>query len=40
MSMIQQLMGNMNNEQKTNFFNQCKGYGVPNTILSQIQNIK
>ena len=40
MSMIQQLMENMNNEQKTNFFKQCKSYGCPTEILSKIQNMK
>lgn len=40
MNMIQQVMGGMSDEQKGNFFKQCKSYGVPSSILTQIQNMK
>ena len=38
--MIKQLMSNATPEQKENLFKQCKQYGVPDNILSQIQNMK
>ena len=38
--MIQQVMGNMSPEQRENVLKQAKGYGVPDNILSQIQNMK
>ena len=37
---IKQLMSNATPEQKQNLLKQCKNYGVPNKILSQIQNMK
>lgn len=37
--LVQQLMGNVNPEQKQNLLNQMKQYGCPNEILSQLQNI-
>lgn len=40
MSMIQQVMGGMSDEQKGNFFKQCKQFGCPDNILSQLQNMK
>ena len=38
--LIQQVMTNMSPEQRENLFKQCKGYGVPEQLLSEIQNIK
>lgn len=37
---LKQMMGNATPEQKQNLLKQCKSYGVPNEILSQIQNMK
>ena len=37
---IKQMLGNMNDEQKQAFFKQAQGYGVPNQVLSRIQNMK
>lgn len=37
---IKQMLGNMNDEQKKELFKRAKGYGVPNEILSKIQNMK
>lgn len=39
-SMVQQLMGNISPEQRQNILTQAKGYGCPDSILSQIQNMK
>lgn len=39
-AMLQQIMTNTTPEQRTNLFQQAKQYGVPNEILSQIQNMK
>jgi hypothetical protein len=39
-AMLQQLMGNATPEQKQQLFSQAKNYGVPEQILSQIQNMK
>lgn len=38
--MIKQLMSNMNSEQKQNLFRQAKSFGVPDNVLSKIQNMK
>lgn len=37
---IKQILGNVTPEQKQNLLNQCKNYGMPENILSQIQNMK
>ena len=37
---IKQMMGNMNSEQKQALLQQAQNYGVPNNILSRIQNMK
>jgi len=37
---IKQLMGSASKEQKEALFRQAKNYGVPDNILSQIQNMK
>ena len=39
-ALVKQVMGNMSSEQKENLLRQAKQYGVPNVILSRIQNIK
>lgn len=39
-SLMKQMMGNMNNSQIQNVITQAKNIGVPNNILTQIQNIK
>lgn len=39
-SMVQQLMGNISPEQRQSVLTQAKGYGCPDSILSQIQNMK
>lgn len=39
-AMLQQMMSNATPEQRQNLFQQAKGYGVPNDILSKIQNMK
>jgi len=39
-AMVQQIMTNATPEQKENLLKQAKGYGVPDNILSQIQNMK
>ena len=38
--LLKQVVGNMSDEQKQNLFKQCKGYGVPEQLLSQLQNMK
>lgn len=38
--MLQQVMGHYTPEQKQALFKQCKNFGVPDNILSQIQNMK
>lgn len=38
--MLQQLMSNTTPEQKENLLKQAKQYGVPDNILSQVQNMK
>jgi hypothetical protein len=37
---INQMMGKATPEQKQNLLNQGKNYGVPNDILSKLQNTK
>lgn len=39
-SILQQILGNVTPEQKQNLLNQAKNYGMPENILSQIQNMK
>lgn len=39
-AMLQQMISNSTPEQKQNLLNQAKQYGVPENILSQIQNMK
>lgn len=39
-AILQQMMGNATPEQKQSLLEQAKGYGVPDNILSQIQNMK
>lgn len=39
-SIIQQMMNNATPEQKESLFKQAKQYGVPEQILSKIQNMK
>ena len=39
-AMLHQLMSNASPEQKENLMKQAKQYGVPDNILSQIQNMK
>lgn len=37
---VKQILGNMNPEQKQALFKQAQNYGVPNDVLSKIQNMK
>lgn len=39
-SILKQVMGNYTPEQKEALFRQCKNFGVPDNVLSQIQNMK
>jgi len=39
-AMLKQLMSNASPEQKQALLRQAKNYGVPNEVLSQIQNMK
>jgi hypothetical protein len=39
-TMIQQLMSNATPEQKESLFKQCKQYGVPENVISQLKNMK
>lgn len=39
-AIIQQMMTGASPEQKENLFKKAKNYGVPEQILSQIQNMK
>lgn len=39
-AIVQQMMSNATPEQKENLFKQCKQYGVPDGLLSQLQNMK
>ena len=38
--LVNQIMGSISPEQKQNLLNQCKNYGMPENILSQLQNMK
>lgn len=38
--LVKQIFGNISPEQKQNLLNQCKSYGMPENILSQLQNMK
>jgi len=37
---VKQIMGNMNTQQREGLIKQAKDFGCPDSILSQIQNIK
>ena len=37
---VKQIMTNMPSEQKQNLLNQCKSYGMPEHLLSELQNMK
>lgn len=39
-TMIQQMFKNSTAEQRQNILNQAKNYGVPDKLLSQLQNLK
>jgi hypothetical protein len=39
-AILQQMMSGATPEQKEKLFKQCKQYNVPDSILSQIQNMK
>ena len=39
-AIVHQMMSNATPEQKENLFKQCKQYGVPDGLLSQLQNMK
>ena len=39
-ALLQQIMGKATPEQKQDLFKQAKNYGVPNEVLSKIQNMK
>lgn len=38
--LVNQIMGNISPEQKQNLLNQCKAYGMPEELLSKLQNMK
>ena len=38
--LVKQIMGNISPEQKQNLLNQCKSYGMPEQLLSKLQNMK
>ena len=38
--LVKQIMGNITPEQKQNLLNQMKQYNCPDSILSQLQNMK
>ena len=38
--LVKQIMGSINPEQKQNLLNQCKAYGMPEHLLSKLQNMK
>ena len=38
--LVKQIMGNISPEQKQNLLNQCKAYGMPEELLSKLQNMK
>ena len=39
-AMLQQMLGNATPQQREQLFRQAKQYGVPNDILTKIQNMK
>lgn len=39
-ALVQQMMKNATPQQRENLLKQAKGYGVPEQILSQLQNMK
>ena len=39
-NLLKQVMGNMKPEEREGLIKQAKNYGVPDNILSQIQNMK
>ena len=39
-ALVQQIMSNATPEQREGILKQCKSYGVPDDILSKIQNMK
>lgn len=39
-AIVQQMMLGATPEQKESLFKQCKQYGVPDRLLSQLQNMK
>ena len=39
-AIVQQMMSGATSEQKESLYKQAKNYGVPDSILSQIQNMK
>lgn len=38
--LVNQIMSNLNQEQKQNLLSQCKQYGMPNEMLAKLQNMK
>ena len=38
--LVNQIFGSINPEQKQNLLNQCKAYGMPEELLSKLQNMK
>lgn len=38
--LVNQIFSNINPEQKQNLLNQCKSYGMPEHLLSKLQNMK
>ena len=38
--LVNQIMGNMSPEQKQGLLNQMKSYGMPEHLLSKLQNMK
>ena len=38
--LVKQIMGNISPEQKQALLNQCKAYGMPEELLSKLQNMK
>jgi len=38
--LVNQIFGSISPEQKQNLLNQCKGYGMPEHLLSKLQNMK
>lgn len=38
--LVNQIMSNLNQEQKQNLLSQMKQYGMPNEMLAKLQNMK